>query len=287
MTIDGTRSSGEGLERSCEEQSLGWLRGSAAGDGVERLEAWFRGVPYHTHRHDTYAVCLTESGAQVFDYCGGVRLILPGEVAVLHPDEPHNGRAGSDEGFGYRLLYIDPAKIFTALQARDGGTPELPFVRDPVAVNPVLAEAIRSAFRNDPDPLAHDDLIERIAAGLADADPSYRRTVAVRRIDRGAIERARQLLDEEKDRVIRSEELEAVTGLSRYELARQFRRVMGTSPYRYSVMRRLGFARTLIVEKRPLVDIALETGFADQAHFTRMFTAAFGMSPARYRASQD
>ena len=36
--------------------------------------------------------------------------------------------------------------------------------------------------------------------------------------------------------------------------------------------------------KRALVDVACEAGFADQAHFTRVFRSAFGLTPARYRA---
>jgi len=32
------------------------------------------------------------------------------------------------------------------------------------------------------------------------------------------------------------------------------------------------------------VEIAGEAGFPDQAHFTRAFKAAFGLTPARYRA---
>ncbi len=35
---------------------------------------------------------------------------------------------------------------------------------------------------------------------------------------------------------------------------------------------------------RPLVEVACDAGFADQAHFTRTFKAAFGLTPARYRA---
>ena len=49
-------------------------------------------------------------------------------------------------------------------------------------------------------------------------------------------------------------------------------------------MRRLDFAREQIARHRPLVEVALEAGFADQAHFTRMFKAAFGLTPARYGA---
>ena len=69
-----------------------------------------------------------------------------------------------------------------------------------------------------------------------------------------------------------------------YDLARQFRIALGTTPHRYLLMRRLELARELIHNGRPLVDVALDTGFADQAHFTRAFRSAFGLTPARYRA---
>jgi AraC-like DNA-binding protein len=82
---------------------------------------------------------------------------------------------------------------------------------------------------------------------------------------------------------VRSDELEAVSGLSRFDLARQFRAVVGASPYRYSVMRRLKAARSQIGQQAPLVDAALNAGFADQAHFTRMFMTRYGVTPGRYR----
>ncbi len=148
--------------------------------------------------------------------------------------------------------------------------------------NPQLARAIRAAFEDDPDPLALDDLVLQLAEGLLQADPSTTKPATPRHLDVAAIERARQFLDAEKTRVVRSWELETVTGLSRYDLARQFRTVIGTSPYRYLLMRRLAFARAEIAQDRALVDVALEAGFADQAHFTRVFTAALGISPARY-----
>jgi AraC-like DNA-binding protein len=74
-----------------------------------------------------------------------------------------------------------------------------------------------------------------------------------------------------------------VTGLSRFELARQFRLRFGTSPYRYLLMRRLDFARIQLSTPLPLAEVALEAGFSDQAHFTRMFKAGFGLTPAVYR----
>jgi hypothetical protein len=37
-----------------------------------------------------------------------------------------------------------------------------------------------------------------------------------------------------------------------------------------------------VAAARPLAETALEAGLADQAHFTRTFKAAFGMTPGRY-----
>lgn len=283
MVNNPSNAGGVGLVRSCDEPSSDWIHQMQAGDGVELLEAWFQGLAYQKHRHDTYAIGVTESGVQAFDYRGAVHVSTPGDVVVLHPDECHDGYAGSGLGFGYRQLYVDPGLIFEAVRALCGRRCSLPFVRQPVVTSAKLAVAIQGAFEDHRHPLAIDELIVQLADGLVDADGTCTRLPVPRHLDAAAIERARQFLAAEKH-VVRSWELEAVTGLSRYELARQFRVVVGTSPYRYSLMRRVGLARALIARRRPLVDVALATGFADQAHFTRMFTAAFGITPARYGA---
>jgi AraC-like DNA-binding protein len=60
--------------------------------------------------------------------------------------------------------------------------------------------------------------------------------------------------------------------------------MLGTSPHRYLLGRRLDLARHQMRGDRSLAEVAYEAGFADQAHFTRTFKAAFGLTPARYRA---
>jgi AraC-like DNA-binding protein len=250
---------------------------------VHVLQAWFAGRGYDSHRHDTYAIGLTDVGVQAFDYRGAARTSLPGDVVALHPDETHDGRAGTPEGFGYRIVYVAPARIHEAARVLRGGACALPFVREPVTANVALASAIETAFRLDPEPLAVDDLILRLAEALLAADPSCG-GASSNRLDRRALDRAREFLDGGTDRVIRSAELEALSGLTRYDLARQFRAAFGTSPYRYSLMRRLDHARAQLARGRPLADVALAAGFADQAHLSRRFKAAFGVAPARHRA---
>jgi AraC-like DNA-binding protein len=141
-----------------------------------------------------------------------------------------------------------------------------------------------SVFEGTREPLAIDNLVVQVAEGLVEADPTCRRVLPPRALDVAALERARHYLDTQITRVVHSSELEAITDLNRYELARQFRVMCGTSPYRYLLRRRLDFARNLITANQPLVEVALESGFADQAHFTRMFKATFGITPGQYRA---
>jgi AraC-like DNA-binding protein len=272
------RSAREGLERSCGARD--WVRGRGPVGGVELLRAWFGGRAFARHRHDTYAIGVTEAGVQMFDYRGRVECSTPGQVVVLHPDEAHDGRAGGEDGFGYRIVYVEPARIAAAVRAIRGQPAPLPFAREPVSRNPTLARAVTAAFRAALEPLALDALVLGLAEGLIEGDPAGRPADSPR-LDHAALDRARAFLDS-RCTVVRSAELEAVTGLSRYELARQFRTRYGTSPYRYSLMRRLDFARVRLGAGPPLADLALAAGFADQAHFTRMFRSAYGVTPGRY-----
>jgi len=269
---------GAGLERSCDPDE--WVDAVAPVDGVELFGARLRGRPFSRHRHDVYAIGVTEEGVQAFAYRGTAERSLPGQVFVLHPDELHDGRAEGPGVFGYRQIYLSPDRIASALPALTGRPAPLPFA-PPVTDDPVLARVVRTAFASAPEPLALDALVLQLAHGLLRLSASGPASALRCRVDLPAVERGRDFL-RSRLAIVQSGEVEAVTGLDRYQFARQFRAVHGTSPYRYSVMRRLDVARGWLADARPLADTALEAGFADQAHFTRAFKAAFGMTPGRY-----
>src|SRR5215470_8940091 len=147
---------GMGLERSCAPDE--WISAAEPADGVELFCARLRGRPFSRHRHDLYAIGVTEEGVQAFDYRGTVERSLPGQVFVLHPDEPHDGRAEGAELFGYRQIYVNPDRIAGALPALTGRTTPLPFAF-PVTDDPVLAHVVRTAFTAIPEPLALDTLV--------------------------------------------------------------------------------------------------------------------------------
>lgn len=284
MVREHTRSSGAGLERSRESGSGEWIRSSRPLAWLEVLRAQFAGRAFSPHRHDTYAIGLTEHGVQAFDYRGATRRSVAGQVLVLHPDEVHDGRAGDGRGFGYAIVYVDPESVAEAVRSLCGGPCALPFVRDAVGAHPQLARALHEAFAAPIEPLAADALLLALAEGLLRAGNGDRAPRGPGRVDRQAVRRARDFLDAHCTRVVHSAELEAVSGLGRHALTRQFRVALGTTPHRYVMGRRLARARESIDRGTGLADVAQGCGFADQAHLTRALRDAFGLTPARYRA---
>jgi AraC-like DNA-binding protein len=78
--------------------------------------------------------------------------------------------------------------------------------------------------------------------------------------------------------------LAEICGLSASHFARAFKASTGRPPHRWLLERRVDAAREqLLRSTRPLQEIAVACGFADQSHLTRVFARMVGASPAAWR----
>lgn len=275
-----------GIEQLCDIEFEGRIRRFENQAGIEFLDAWFSGNAYGNHCHSTYAIGVTDSGLQSYDYRGATRISTPGNVMVLHPDEQHNGRAGSEVGFGYRMIYIDPALIYEAVRQITGHPCALPFVKETVSHNPLIEAALALISASESfvkDSLIADEIILMLASGLIAADKQCTNPKRLTHLNFSAVEDVREYLNANLTRVIHSTELEKLSGMTRYELSRQFRKIVGTSPYRYSVNRRVTQAKSLLALQQRSLDIAFELGFSDQAHFIRTFKSTVGITPGKFQ----
>jgi AraC-like DNA-binding protein len=250
-------------------------------DAIERIEVRLNGEGYTTHRHDTYAIGITLSGVQTFRYRGTQHYCLPGECHILHPDEPHDGSAADDRGFGYRIAYIDPFLIQRVI----GGRP-LPFVEQPVRKLSLAHRVLLSVAWDMGDPvdaLRQAEIGAAVAEFLEDLAPCDRN----RRegLDLQALIRVRERLISVPQPMFSVADLEREAGLDRWTLARQFRAAFGTSPTRFRTMRQLDRVRSLLRSGASLTDVSAEAGFADQCHMTRQFKLAYGCSPGKWVSS--
>jgi AraC-like DNA-binding protein len=259
----------------------GRIRIGAGAEGIERAQAYFRGQAFSAHRHDTYAIGVTLKGVQSFRYRGEQRHCLPGQCHILHPDETHDGGAGTDEGFAYRIVYLDPRLIQEALGGRG-----LPFARAPVIDAARLPrQFLAQAFDLD----AAIDEVARVEIAVAAANlllaASTGAAPAPKTLAFAAISRIRDLIAACPSKRHSLATLESACGLDRWTLARQFRDLFGTSPSRFRIQRQLDQARRSLRGGASLAMASLEAGFADQSHMSRRFKSAYGLTPATWIAA--
>jgi len=243
-----------------------------------RMQAFFKGKAYAPHRHDTYTIGMTLSGVQSFDYRGCERHSRPGGLFILHPDELHDGRAGTEDGFGYRSINIEPGAIQSVLKGKP-----LPFIKGGLSADLELQSIVASLLNDIDTPLEalkFENALFELATRL-DVLAGHQETAILH--DLNAVERARDYLETHWDDAVSMDDLERETGHSRWSLSRDFRALLGTSPYRYLTLRRLDRARALIASGHDLADTAYACCFADQSHLTRQFKRAFGLTPRAWQ----
>lgn len=247
---------------------------------IERVTNRLVGAAFSPHRHDTYTIAVTMAGVQAFNYRREKRYSLPGQVLILHPDELHDGQCHDEAGFSYQAAYVPPTHVQTVL-----GGAALPFVANGVSTDPAL---IAAAFNLVVDCAGGDDAAayEDALCDLAHAmNAAAGKPATLRTADRTAVLRAREFLETTVVAGARLDQLEHVTGCDRWQLSRDFRALLGTSPYRYLQYRRIDLAKRLLREGATLADAAHGAGFADQSHFGRTFRKAVGLTPKEWLRS--
>jgi AraC family transcriptional regulator len=83
-------------------------------------------------------------------------------------------------------------------------------------------------------------------------------------------------------------QLAAASRLSASYFTRAFRRSTGVPSHRWLMQRRIDKAKDLLRNSgQSLNEIALACGFADQSHFTTVFTRMVGASPGAWRRARQ
>lgn len=167
---------------------------------------------------------------------------------------------------------IDPKKL---------SDPQLLFFDQRVLA---LAELIAAEIAN-PDPL-HDLYGDGLALALVIDVLKMMKTPSRKRgsLASWQLRRATDFIAENCMRNIRLQELADLTSLSQSHFSHSFKASTGMAPHEWQMNARLDRAKELLLAgDQPLTSIAAETGFSDQAHFTRVFRKHVGTTPARWK----
>ena len=98
------------------------------------------------------------------------------------------------------------------------------------------------------------------------------------------VKRACEKLDANLGGTLSLQQVAAEFGLSVSYFSRAFRVSTGLPPHRWLLRQRVKAAQQLMsVQDLPLSEIAISVGFANQSHFTKVFSTQVGVSPAAWR----
>jgi AraC family transcriptional regulator len=257
--------------------------GAQGGLYLESCHAAFASHP--SHFHTTPSIALLLRGALEVTFASGRRLEADAGAAsgalVLPAGPPHRGRAGRD---GARVLFVIPGADRVAMM----GSAAAEVLADPTWWRgPRVGMIARGLAReltvaDDSAALAIEGLTLELVAALV----RRRRGVARPGSPPAWLRRVREALDDRYGaRELRIADLSAIAGVDPAHLARAFRTHYGTTAGAYLRETRVRHAADALARSStPLSRIALDVGFADQSHFTRVFRAAYGVTPQRWRA---
>ena len=258
-----------------------------ADTGIETLRAHFEGHAYDPHWHDSYLVGVTEQGVQQFNCRRAKHQSTPGKVFLLEPGDIHDGEAPTEDGFTYRMLYLEAQWLEREISRVFEDAPlnsQLSFAYT-LTHDPQLAHATNQAFETLHQSelkivrqTTLDGLLERLTRHLH-WRARYREDPRLPQV----AQKAREYLHANAHEDIGLEHLATVTGVDRFRLTRAFKAAYGLAPHAYLVQLRLAQARRMLALGEQPTTVAMALGFADQSHLGRWFVRAYGLTPALYR----
>jgi AraC-like DNA-binding protein len=284
------QSHGAGAPRPTEEGLA--KRKLAAGDGWSVHEVICRAGPSDRpfeERHEGFSVSAVIEGSFTYRSDAGRGLLYPG--ALLLGNSGWCFECGHAHGIGDRCVSLNVRDdLFGEIAAAAASTSRFRFSAPSLPPSPKALAVVASmeALSSGAPALRREELalrlIERVVAAMADqkrfpASPSAREA-------RRVVEAIR-LVESDAARPVRLKDLAASAGTSTYHFLRVFRRLVGMTPYQYLLSARMRRAALeLVSSRRPVLPIALDSGFSDLSTFNRRFRATFGVTPTQYRASQ-
>ncbi|MEF2967318.1 AraC family transcriptional regulator [Paenibacillus sp. M1] len=251
-----------------------------------KLEAYrFEGImqKFPNHFHDYYVIGFIEQGNRLL-LCNNQEYVLSrGDVVIFNPQDPHACEQIDGGTLDYRCINIQP-EIMRQYALEITGRNSLPRFTQNVLYRSELALSLHDLHRmileNQADFQKEElllFLLEQLLQDAADSEPpgpDQDYTFEVRTVC--------EYIESHYARSITLNELQGLTGVSKYHLLRLFTRQKGISPYRYLEMIRIGQAKKLLAQGTPPVEAAMQTGFSDQSHFTNFFKKLIGLTPKQY-----
>ncbi|HEX7186423.1 MAG TPA: AraC family transcriptional regulator [Thermoanaerobaculia bacterium] len=229
------------------------------------------------HGHELAYFCLLMDGGYCERIAGRPVAQVPMSLAFHPPGLEHHDEVG--EGGGRFFSIEVEGRWLERLRQESRIAPDFAVLS---AARPLgLAARLYRELRAFQGPGL---LVEELALDLLAA--AVRQPIAAERRPPAWLSAVEERLREGFREPLGLDDLAAVAGVHPVHVTRTFRRFRGQTPGEYlQDLRVRHLCAALADPERPLSDLALEAGFADQSHCTRVFKRHTGMTPGVFRAA--
>ena len=247
-----------------------------AGTHYEAAVIWADRLTFVPHAHDEYVLSCNISGNET-----GVLDGRPFEAAESCTTLYNPGQIQSGDGTNCLVsLYLHPDYF-----EYEGLSEKPVFMEKPIVPCEAMAEAftclISDIFLEQHTP-HFDEAATQIIGRIMDRHTNDIVETVEEKQD-WRVRRAKEILLDNLHRTVDLNEIVSTTGLNKVAIIRLFKGATGFTPMQWHRAQRLYKAVQMLKLGANAASTALDTGFADQAHFTRLFNRAYGMSPGRFQ----
>ncbi|WP_047289159.1 MULTISPECIES: AraC family transcriptional regulator [Pseudomonas] len=253
----------------------------------ELLSARYSTQSFGRHSHDRYAVGVISSGVEKLFYRGSYYLGSAGSVVTITPGEIHDGLPGHDQGWMYRMLYLDPGWVNRVIFQGRFGAEHIHLFQNALNLDPSFALTFlqqHQIIENSPPSLERESILLDLVTQLFERSGAP--IAAIASAERSAIKFIKKKLEDEYARHIPLEELAQLVDMDPLYLIRVFKKTVGVSPHSYQIQKRVAQVQNLLRTGASLAEASFSCGFFDQSHMTRAFKKVVGITPGSFRNSR-
>lgn len=259
---------------------------NAVYDKFLQIEAYsLKGIaqPFPMHFHEYYVIGFIESGSRRLLCNGREYSAKSGDILLFNPNDRHACTQDGNGFLDYRAMNIS-TEVMERIAEEVTGTKALPKFGSCVINEREIFCSLKKLFGmifEDGDDFEREELLflafSQLLSNLSvNGSPQKEYECSLE------IEDICTYMGEHFSEKISIGDLCKLTALSKAALIRSFTKEKGISPYRYLENIRLGAAKKLLEKGVSPVETAIETGFADQSHFTNFFKDYIGLTPRQY-----
>ena len=237
---------------------------------------------FEPHWHEEFNLGQIDSGVVQFNHDGKTEHITTDNVIIVNPGEIHSADGFGSPNLGFRMVYI-PESSFREVVSQRTKLPGSLCFSQTVLSDPSVSRDLSKALHtldSDASLLAKQGILLNIMAVVIRRFSSWSGVID-RSVEPSTLDRARQYLHDRISDDVSLDDLGTETGLTKFHLLRAFRNRFGLPPHAYQLQQRVLQAKRMLKSFSPAY-VALECGFSDQSHFTRVFRAHTGTTPRRY-----